>query len=133
MEEKKQHKIMIIDDDELLLNLYKKKLEQEGHEVNTLTSGEKALNLLRENYNPDIILLDIIMPSPDGLEILETIRKENLVPNAAVIILSNQGDSKVIEKAKSLQIDGFIVKAALIPSEVVEEVLKIVSAKNQIK
>jgi CheY-like chemotaxis protein len=127
MEDKKQYKIMIVDDDTLLLNLYKKKFEQEGHKVNTLASGEKALNLLRENYDPDIILLDIVMPFPDGLEILGTIRKENLAPKAAVIILSNEGNSNVIERAKSLQITGFIVKAALIPSEVVEEALKITS------
>ena len=118
---------MIVDDDKLLLNMYQRKFEMAGHEVLSLTSGEEALERLRENYNPDIILLDIVMPSPDGLELLGMMRRESLADKAAVIILTNQGDSKEIEKAKSLSIAGYIVKAALIPSEVVEEVIKIAS------
>jgi CheY-like chemotaxis protein len=123
--DKGRHKILIVDDDKFLLNMYRSKFQKYDQEVLALTSGEEALSKLRENYAPDIVLLDIVMPKPDGLELLEIIRKENLIPKAAIIILTNQGEAKEIEKAKSLNIAGYIVKAALIPSEVVIEVLKI--------
>jgi CheY-like chemotaxis protein len=61
----------------------------------------------------------------DGLELLENIRKDKIAPNAIIVMLTNQGGSEEIEKARSLKVDGYLVKAALIPSEVVEEVLKI--------
>lgn len=131
MPEQKQLKIVILDDDMFLLNMYEKKFKGYGHEVTLTNKGADTLSKLREGLNPDIVLLDIVMPSPDGLEVLETIRKENLAPNAAVIMLTNQGASKDIEAAKKIGIDGYIVKAALIPSEVAMEVLKIAEQRKR--
>ena len=118
---------MLVDDDRFLLNMYENKFKSYNQEVLSMSSSEEALSRLRENFDPDVLLLDIVMPALDGLELLGVIRKENLAPKAAVIILSNQGDSKEIDKAKSLGIAGYIVKAALIPTEVIVEVLKISS------
>ena len=123
--EKDRYKIVLVDDDKFLLSMYENKFKKYDQEVTALTSSEDALNKIREGLNPDILLLDIVMPKISGLELLEIIRKENLVPEAAIIILTNQGEAKEIEKAKSLNIAGYIVKAALIPSEVIVEVVKI--------
>lgn len=123
--EKDRYKIVLVDDDKFLLSMYENKFKKYDQEVIALTSSEEALSKIREGLSPDILLLDIVMPKISGLELLEIIRKENLVPNAAIIILTNQGEAKEIEKAKSLNIAGYIVKAALIPSEVIVEVLKI--------
>jgi CheY-like chemotaxis protein len=73
--------------------------------------------------------MDIIMPGMDGLELLAKIRGEKLIPDAVVIMLTNQADDE--DKAKALGIDGFIIKATTIPSEVVEQVLTIYKNKKK--
>jgi len=118
-----QIKILLVDDDRFLLDMYSVKFQKSGLQVDVATGGSAALHKLREGYTADIILLDIIMPTIDGLSLLEIIRTEKLAPNAVVIMLTNQADDE--EKAEKLGIDGFIVKATNIPSEVVSKVLDI--------
>ncbi len=117
--------VLIVDDDKFLLNMYSIKFTKSGFEVSAVTSGQEALNKIKGGYNPDVVLLDVVMPVMDGFEILATIRKENLVPTASVIMLTNQGQLSDIEKAKSYNVAGYIIKATTIPSEVVEEVTRI--------
>ena len=125
MTETKKYKILMVDDDRFLLNMYETKFKNSGHEITSITSSEEALRKLREGLNPDVIVLDVVIPSPDGLETLSIIRKEKLASQAAIIMLTNQGESTEIERAQKLGMDGYIVKAALIPSEVVAEVIRI--------
>lgn len=125
-----KYKILIVDDDKFLLEMYKLKFDKNGHEVTILTDATEALSKLKDGLVPDIILIDIVLPGMDGLQLLEAIRKDKICPNAIIIMLTNQGGQEEIEKAKSLKVDGYLVKATLIPSEVVEEVLKIVE-KNK--
>jgi len=126
MEEKKI-KILLIDDDRFLLDMYTLKFKKSGVDVDTATGSVVALTKLRAGETADIILLDIIMPTMDGLELLRIIRQEKLVPDATIIILSNQNDD--MEKAKQIGVDGYIIKATSIPSEVVEKVLTIYQNK----
>ncbi len=116
---------MLVDDDKFLLDMYRKKFDQNGMAVEVCLGSQEALTKLREGAKPDILVLDIIMPGMDGLELLETIRNEKLAESAVVIMLTNESDREKIEKAKSLGIKGYIVKATSIPSEVVDEALKI--------
>jgi CheY-like chemotaxis protein len=118
-------KILIVDDDTFLLNMYSLKFSNQGYEVTTVQNGNDALKKIKEGYVPDIILLDVIMPGLDGLELLAEIRKEKLVPQATIVMLTNQSDNNDIEKAKSLSVNGYIVKATTIPSEVITEVTRI--------
>jgi CheY-like chemotaxis protein len=120
-----KYKILVVDDDTFLLNMYSMKFTNNGYEVITCQNASDALQKLRENYVPDIILLDVIMPAMDGLELLAEIRKHRLAPHATVIMLTNQSDSTDIEKAKALNVQGYIVKATTIPSEVITEVTRI--------
>lgn len=124
------YKILIVDDDKFLLNMYSIKFQKEKFEVSVAGDGAEALKKLQSGYVPDAIVLDIVMPVMDGLEFLEKMRGENLAKNATLLILSNQGQSADIEKAKKLGIDGYIVKATTIPSEVVTEVLRMLSTKT---
>lgn len=121
----KKYTVLIVDDDKFLLDMYRKKFEREGSTVDVAVGSQEALVKLRGGAKPDILILDIIMPGMDGIELLEAIRKEKLVSDAVVVMLSNESNQDKIEKAKSLGIKGYIVKATFIPSEVVEEVLKI--------
>lgn len=127
MEDNKQIKILLVDDDRFLLDMYTLKFKKSDISVDTAPGTVSALAKLREGETPDIILLDIIMPTMDGLELLRIIRQEKLVPDATIIILSNQNDD--MEKAKAIGIDGYIIKATSIPSEVVEKVLTIYKNK----
>lgn len=129
MAEIKNKKVLIVDDDRFLLNMYSIKFKKSGFEVDTALSGPDVLKKLKDGYKPDIILLDLVMPVMDGCELLENIRKEKLVPDAIVIILSNQNQQSDIDRAKNLGVAGYIVKASSIPSEVVAEVIRVVKAK----
>lgn len=123
-------KILLVDDDAFLLNMYSLKFSKSKFEVNTAQNGNDAIKKIKEGYTPDIMLLDVVMPGMDGLSLLEAIRKEKLVPKATVVMLTNQSDSVEIEKAKSLGIGGYIVKATTIPSEVVDDVIEIHKKHN---
>lgn len=124
-------KVLIVDDDKFLLNMYSIKFSKNDFEVNSAMSGGEAINKIKEGYIPDIILLDIVMPGMDGFEILSTIKKDKLAPKALIVMLTNQGQLSDIEKAKTYGINGYIVKATTIPSEVVEEVKRIYSAEKK--
>ena len=120
--------ILLVDDDKFLLEMYRKKFEIRAEKVELAIGAEEALAKLRDGFAPDIILLDIIMPNMNGLELLSLIRKENLAPSSIVIMLTNESDRNRIEEAKQLGIKGYIVKATSIPSEVVDEAFKIANA-----
>jgi len=117
--------IFIVDDDKFLLGMYSLKFKKGDFVVESALGSEEALTRLRAGLRPDIFLLDIIMPTMTGLELLEKAKKENMVGNATVVMLTNQGEQSDIDQAKSLGVQGYIVKATTIPSEVVEEVSKI--------
>ncbi|MBU3968640.1 response regulator [Patescibacteria group bacterium] len=123
--ENDKYKVLIIDDDKFLLDIYTVKFKENGLVVDTAIGGEEALEKLRENKNYDILLLDIVMPVMDGFAFLEKKKAENLAPKAVIVILSNQGQASDIDKAKKYGIHGYIVKASTIPSEVLKEVLSI--------
>lgn len=118
----KTYKVMIIDDDKFLLNMYSIKFSNNKFDVTTASDGQAAINKLKEGYEPDVILLDVVMPVMDGIETLNAIRTQGLAKKAAIMMLSNQGQPTDIEKAKQYNVDGYIVKATVIPSEIVTEV-----------
>ncbi len=120
-------KVIILDDDKFLLDLYLSKFKNAGVEAEAYDSGEKLLKRLKEGEKSDLILLDIIIPGMTGLDTLTEIRKQKLIPEAKVVMLTNQGEGEDMEKAKSLGVDGYIIKASATPSEVVEQALAIVN------
>ena len=129
--ENKNTKVLIVDDDDFLINMYSLKFKNEGFEVVNSKSGRDAVDKLKTGLKPDIILLDLIMPDIDGFGVLDSIKKDDLLGDGTVIImLTNQGSSDDIEKAKELGVDGYIVKATSIPSEVVKKVLEIFNNKK---
>ena len=126
--DKKLLDILFVDDDKFLLDMYAVKFSKNGFEVHTKENSEEALKMLRDGAKPDIILLDVVMPGMDGIELLSNIRKEKLAKDAVIIMLTNQGLSDDVARAKELNVDGYIIKATTIPSEVLLEVQKIYSS-----
>lgn len=128
--DKAKHKILIIDDDEFLLDMYATKFKKEGFEVEVAPGGKEALDKIKEGISPEVVLLDVVMPKMDGFELLEIIRKENLIPVSKIIILSNLGQKEHIDKGMSLGAADYIVKAYFTPSEVVEKVNKVLGISH---
>ena len=120
--DKTKHKILIIDDDEFLLDMYAAKFKEEGFEVELARGGKEALNKIQEGIYPEVVLLDVVMPGMDGFELLEIIRKEKLIPTSKIIILSNLSQKEHLDKGTSLGVADYVVKAYFTPSEVVKKV-----------
>lgn len=129
MAEEKKYKIIIVDDDDFLVDMYVTKFASAGVEAEMCKSGSALFEKLKSGAKPDLILLDIVIPGLDGIEILRELRKEKLAENTPIVMLTNQNDEKNLADAKALGISGYIVKSAATPSEVVIEVMKII--KNE--
>ena len=126
--ENKQLKILLVDDDRFLIDMYAMKFKKSGIEIDAVANSSIALEKLRAGNIYNILIFDIIMPTMDGLELLKIVRDEKLDHDAVVIMLTNQSDD--VEKAKALGIDGYIIKATTIPSEVVDKVVAIYKSKK---
>jgi CheY-like chemotaxis protein len=131
MEENK--KILIIDDDSFLLDMYALKFGKSEFEVSAALGPEVALEKLRAGLNPDVILLDIIMPVMDGFELMEKMKEENLSVKSIRIILSNMGQPSDVARGEALGASGYIVKASSTPTEVIDKVKSIISEHNNLK
>lgn len=114
-------KLLIIEDDELLVKMYSTKCSMEGLQVDTALDGEEALEKLEKN-DYDMILLDLMLPKVDGFEVLEKLRASSW-PNAKkpVIVFSNLGQQSDIDRAKKLGANDYLVKANLTPNQVIEK------------
>lgn len=130
---KDSYKILIVDDDTLISDMYTLKFRNAGHSVTVVTSAEEALSVVSGGETFDVFLLDLVMPGTNGFELLEELNEKGLVGNGTVIILTNQSREEDINKAQSLGAKGYIVKASSVPSEVVIAVLEILQAENSDK
>ncbi|TSD02048.1 MAG: two-component system response regulatory protein [Parcubacteria group bacterium Athens0714_24] len=114
-------KVLIIDDDEFLLDMYSTKFKESGIGVEISLSAQEALEKIRAGLNPSVVLLDIIMQGMDGFGFLETVKKESLLKDSKIIILSNLGQKGDIEKGLALGAYSYLVKAYYTPSEIVKK------------
>jgi two-component system, OmpR family, response regulator PhoP len=122
----KHMKILLVDDDAFLRDMYATKFRELGHTIEAAPSGEHALLKLKEGEY-DVVLMDMVMPGMGGIELLKEVKNNKLGGNPICIMLSNQSEEMDKEGALSAGAVGYIVKAEFIPSEVVEKVLKLVS------
>jgi two-component system chemotaxis response regulator CheY len=123
-------KVLLVDDDKFLLDMYTVKFKAANFEITPAFSGEDAVEKLKGGLKPDLVLFDMIMPGMSGLEFLEAVHRDKLAEGAALVVLSNQGQKSDIDEAKKIGVDGYIVKANTIPSEVLEQVLEILKKKK---
>jgi len=116
-------KILIIEDEKIMLNLLRDKLEREGYDVSIAHNGEEGLEKMKE-VSPDIILLDIIMPKMGGFEVMEEMAKSEKLKNIPVIVISNSGQPVELEKVKNLGARDWLIKTEFDPQEVLQKVKK---------
>ena len=116
-------KILLVEDEEIMINLLQKKLKQEGYEVSVAKDGEEGLKLMKE-LGPDLILLDIIMPKMGGFEVMEEMNKDPKLQKIPVVVISNSGQPVELDKAQRLGARDWLVKTEFDPQEVIDKVVK---------
>ncbi len=123
MTESKEGTILLLDDDRFLADMYSMKFIQRGFAVEAYDSVASALAALRAGLKPRAILFDIVMPDQNGFDFLRIAKSEKLGGNAVFIALTNQSSDTDRAQAEGLGVDAYIIKASLIPSEVVTTVM----------
>lgn len=131
MAESRKNRILIVDDDVFLLEIYSLKFKEQGFDVDLAKSGEEALDKIKNGNIYDVLLLDVVMPGIDGFEVLKRIEKEKKVTKSLLAVLTNLGQKEDIEKGKKLGVDAYIIKAQFSPLEVVNKIKKLLDDANK--
>lgn len=128
----KQTKVLVIEDDVTMREIVVHKLSTNGFDVVEAGDGKAAIEAWKKE-KPDIVLLDLMLPEMDGFQILETVRKTNDadVAHASVMVLSNLFGKEDIKRAKSLNIEDFLVKAYYTTEEILTKVKEAVKKRAQ--
>ncbi len=124
-------KILIVEDDTLLSNMYAQKFKKDGFEVTTAGNGEVGLSKVKSD-KPDLVLLDIMMPKMNGLQVLEKMKADAEVKEIPVILLTNL--ARGVEDAnKGLELGAvaYLVKSKVQPTEVVAKVKHVLKASGK--
>ena len=115
------YRAVVVEDDQDIQYLYKLKLEREGFEVAVANNGVEGLEVV-QSFDPDIVLLDIMMPVMNGAEMLARMRSEEWGSSARVVVLTNISKDEAPQALRFLHVDRYIVKAHHTPAQVVNVV-----------
>jgi len=116
-------KILLIEDEKIMVNLLEKKLTKEGYDISVAWDGEEGLLKMKE-AKPDLILLDIVMPRKGGFEVMEEIAKDKELKKIPIVIISNSGQPVELGRAKKLGAKDWLIKTEFDPQEVLDKVIK---------
>lgn len=120
-------RILLIEDDPLMIRMYQRKLLNDGYEVETAVNGEEGLVKIR-SFRPDMILLDIMMPKLNGLQVLERVKADPTIAKIPIILLTNVGGTQEdIEKGLELGAVAYLVKSYYRPDEVVAKIKEVLA------
>lgn len=115
-------RILIIEDDQFLRELYDELLREEGYEVELAVDGQEGLDKFKKG-GFDLVLLDIMLPKIDGLEILRKVKVDKPEkPNGPVVLLTNLGQDSIIKEGFNLGAGGYLIKSAMNPDQVLSEI-----------
>lgn len=116
-------KILIVEDEEIILELLQRKLRQEGYEISIARDGKEGLEVMKE-VKPDLILLDIIMPKMGGFEVMEAMQEDPELKQIPIIVISNSGQPVELDRAQRLGAKDWLIKTQFDPQEVIDKVKK---------
>jgi len=119
-------KILLVEDDPLITEIYTTKLEECDFDVSAVADGESAFNILKKQKF-DLVVLDIVLPELTGFEVLQRIRNHAFTKDLKVLVLSNLGQKSDIDRAKQLGVSSYLIKANFTPNEVVIEIRKLLT------
>lgn len=114
-------KILIVEDDDFLVQMYATKLEMLNFQVTTAGDGKQALKMLKKD-TPDLILLDLNLPVMDGFQVLAEVKKDPVTKRIPVLVLTNYGQKEHVDKCLALGAADYLIKAHFVPSEVVDKI-----------
>ena len=112
-------KVLLVEDDEVLARMYQTKFQHDGYQTVIAYSGQEGIDFAAKE-KPDVILLDIMMPKKNGLEVLEQIKKDPAVADIPVVMLTVLGDEGIRNNAFNLGAKYYLVKSDVVPLEVVK-------------
>ena len=119
----KKKKILLIEDEQIIVDILVKKLKKEGYDIVVAMDGNQGLEKMRSQA-PDVILLDMVIPQKGGMEVLEEMHKDKDLKEIPVIIISNSGQPVELDRAMALGVSDWLVKTEFDPEEVVQKVKK---------
>lgn len=114
-------KILLVEDEEIIIDLLQRKLTQEGYEVFLAKDGEEGLKKMKET-KPNLVLLDIIMPKMGGFEVMEEMQKDKELKKIPIVVISNSGQPVELDRAQKLGAKDWLIKTEFDPKEVIEKV-----------
>lgn len=114
-------RILLVEDDDSLANVYSTRLQAEGFDIRRVADGEEALANAR-TYQPDLVLLDVMMPKVSGFDVLDILRNTPETANLKVIMLTALSQESDQERAKKLGADDYLVKSQVVISDVVDRI-----------
>jgi len=117
-------RILLIEDDAFLIDVYTTKLKTEGFDIEVAVDGKEGLRKIKK-LKPDLLLLDIVLPNIDGWGILEEIKKTESLKDLKVIVLSNLAQKEDVEKGLALGATKYLIKSYYTPSQIVEEIKQV--------
>lgn len=120
-DEQPKKKILLVEDDVALAAVYRSRLELENFETREVNNGEQALQAVQE-FKPDLILLDAMMPKVNGFDVLDILRNTPETANVRVIMLTALSQPKDKERAEALGVDDYLVKSQVVIGDVVDRV-----------
>lgn len=118
-----KQKVLIVEDEDSLAQMYKTKFEREGYQVVVAGDGVTGLDLAVKDQ-PDIILLDIILPQKDGFMVLKELKENKKTKDIKVLMLTNLGQDEDVGKGKKLGAADYLIKANLTPAQLVDKVIE---------
>jgi DNA-binding response OmpR family regulator len=115
-------RILVVEDDQFLRDLYDELLREEGYDIELASDGEEGLSkMLKGGF--DLVLLDIMLPKIDGLEVMRRVKKQKPEkPNGSIVLLTNLGQDSIIKEGFTLGASGYLIKSAMNPDQVLSEV-----------
>jgi DNA-binding response OmpR family regulator len=130
MSELNTGKVLFLDDDKFLLGIYKEKFADAKCVLQTAETVDDALRILRGGFVPDVLIVDLQLPGKDGFVFLESIHQQHLAQGAYVMVLTNHSEENDRKRANDLGIGTYIIKAEMIPDEVVRAAVAEITKKN---
>lgn len=131
MTEIQKGNVLLLDDDKFLVDMYCMKFTKAGFAVEACLGANDALQVLKNGFKPDAIVFDIVMPEHDGFYFLEILKNGKLAGKSVLIALTNESNDAQKARAMELGADRVIVKATMIPSEVVSAVAEEIKKKKE--
>lgn len=125
MEEKTKATLLLVEDEDLIADLLKKKFVMEGYTILHAQNADDVHRILDEHNNIDLILLDLLLPGVDGFSLLGELKRDSRRSSIPVLIISNLGQEKDIAKGIELGAVDYLIKANFTPKEVVQKVSEI--------